>query len=489
MSDQAPLQQAKSESTSHSKPSTAFLTHVGGEPSDRFADNRPQAALQRQLQQTANNSKQARQHQLISQLANSSAASRQLKSLGKTNVQRAEQPVASPNGSGLPGQLKRGIEALSGMGMDHVSVHYNSVQPAQLNAHAYAQGSAIHVAPGQEKHLPHEAWHVVQQAQGRVKPTLQMKSGVPLNDDVGLESEADVMGAKALEAGVAGITSGVISAQMKPVNANISAALPIQLLAAVFSRAAFADPATYLAGRFADTQINEDAGSGGIQDEPVRKLVLELARAPRREVFATRLDAAGGNGAGLATTLRNNVFDRTTAHTWVIQNTLAISAVAPWALTIENAAMAEAPNGPVHTFHRDYGKVVLTEPSLTAQGVNNANERTARRDVLNGPGGAGWIRGHNGVLNKKHRFINHIHVDKDAPADAAFEIYDADNVAVGQTAENFNLVNRAGFSDANDGRVALAAVAVEGSAKRLSWEAYEATLPAEVAEPEDGVHE
>ncbi|ACE85162.1 eCIS core domain-containing protein [Cellvibrio japonicus] len=102
------------------------------------------------------------------------------------------------NNTGLPNQLKAGIESLSGMSMDHVKVHYNSDKPAQLNAHAYAQGSDIHVAPGQEQHLPHEAWHVVQQAQGRVKPTLQMKTGVPVNDDVGLEHEADVMGGRAL---------------------------------------------------------------------------------------------------------------------------------------------------------------------------------------------------------------------------------------------------------------------------------------------------
>ena len=57
---------------------------------------------------------------------------------------------------------------------------------------AYTQGTNIHVAPGQEKHLPHEAWHVVQQAQGRVKPTMQLK-GIQMNDDVGLEREADEM--------------------------------------------------------------------------------------------------------------------------------------------------------------------------------------------------------------------------------------------------------------------------------------------------------
>lgn len=101
------------------------------------------------------------------------------------------------NTTGMPDNLKTGIENLSGMSMDHVRVHYNSSQPAQLNALAYAQGNNIHIAPGQEKHLPHEAWHVVQQAQGRVKPTLQMKEGVPVNDDPGLEKEADEMGKKA----------------------------------------------------------------------------------------------------------------------------------------------------------------------------------------------------------------------------------------------------------------------------------------------------
>jgi len=103
------------------------------------------------------------------------------------------------NNTGLPNQLKSGIENLSGYAMDDVKVHYNSDKPAQLNAHAYAQGTNIHIASGQEKHLPHEAWHVVQQKQGRVKPTTQLKEKVNINDDKGLEKEADVMGAKAAQ--------------------------------------------------------------------------------------------------------------------------------------------------------------------------------------------------------------------------------------------------------------------------------------------------
>lgn len=112
-------------------------------------------------------------------------------------VQRLAQRAA--NRTGLPDHVKNGVEALSGMSMDHVRVHYNSPKPAQLNAHAYAQGSDIHVAPGQAHHVPHEAWHVVQQAQGRVRATTQLKGGVALNDDAGLEREADRMGALAVQ--------------------------------------------------------------------------------------------------------------------------------------------------------------------------------------------------------------------------------------------------------------------------------------------------
>jgi hypothetical protein len=104
---------------------------------------------------------------------------------------------ARPNRTGLPDGLKAGIESLSGVSMDAVRVHHNSSKPAEVNALAYAQGSDIHLGPGQERHLPHEAWHVVQQAQGRVRPTMQMKDGIQVNDDHGLEHEADVMGERA----------------------------------------------------------------------------------------------------------------------------------------------------------------------------------------------------------------------------------------------------------------------------------------------------
>lgn len=100
------------------------------------------------------------------------------------------------NDTGLPDHLKTGVETLSGYSLDDVKVHYNSSQPATVQALAYTQGTDIHVAPGQEQHLPHEAWHVTQQMAGRVEPTTEV-GGLPVNDNASLEHEADVMGAKA----------------------------------------------------------------------------------------------------------------------------------------------------------------------------------------------------------------------------------------------------------------------------------------------------
>lgn len=166
-----------------------------------FEDNRPEADGVRQLQAMADNAPQSTRHRALQngiQAMSTQSSGQTLHNSPRMTAQRQAQ--AAINRTGLPDSLKAGVESLSGVSMDQVRVHYNSSRPAQLGAHAYAQGSDIHLATGQEHHLPHEAWHVVQQAQGRVRPTMQMKAGVPVNDDAGLEREADEMGAKALSA-------------------------------------------------------------------------------------------------------------------------------------------------------------------------------------------------------------------------------------------------------------------------------------------------
>jgi hypothetical protein len=102
---------------------------------------------------------------------------------------------------GILDSIKDGLEKLSGVDLSDVNVHKNSNKPQQVGALAYTQGKDIHIAPGQEKHLPHEGWHAVQQKQGRVVPSLQMKAGEYLNDDAELEKEADIKGSEALRTG------------------------------------------------------------------------------------------------------------------------------------------------------------------------------------------------------------------------------------------------------------------------------------------------
>ena len=99
----------------------------------------------------------------------------------------------SGGGVGMPGKLAQGIQQLSGVSMESVKVHYNSLLPVQQGAMAYTQGNDIHLAPGGEKHLPHEAWHVVQQAQGRVGPVVQVMG---VADNAFAEQEAQRMGAR-----------------------------------------------------------------------------------------------------------------------------------------------------------------------------------------------------------------------------------------------------------------------------------------------------
>ena len=96
----------------------------------------------------------------------------------------------------LPDELKDGIEALAGMSLEGLRVHENSVEPAGLQALAYAEGSRIHTAGGQEEHVAHEAWHVAQEVQGRVRGTEQ-SAGAGVKDEDALEAEADLMGAEA----------------------------------------------------------------------------------------------------------------------------------------------------------------------------------------------------------------------------------------------------------------------------------------------------
>lgn len=172
-----------------------------------FLDSRSSTFQLKKFQEAAQDSgRGSGLSQLQTKSSNHTGTSRiaQLQGLSDTRTasEQSELIQKKENKTGLPDGLKSGMESVSGVSLNDVKVHRNSDKPAQLQAHAFAQGTDIHLGAGQEKHLPHELGHVVQQKQGRVAPTVQLKGQVPVNDSTVLEKEADTLGAKAQRQGM-----------------------------------------------------------------------------------------------------------------------------------------------------------------------------------------------------------------------------------------------------------------------------------------------
>lgn len=133
---------------------------------------------------------------------------------------QAPAPQAS-GGRAMPGDVQAKMEHAFDADFSAVRIH-EGPQAASLGAHAFAQGTDIHFAPGQydpgsqrgQELLGHELAHVVQQAQGRVDTTRQAH-GAPINDEPGLETEADAMGARAARGERAGTGTGTASASSR----------------------------------------------------------------------------------------------------------------------------------------------------------------------------------------------------------------------------------------------------------------------------------
>lgn len=108
------------------------------------------------------------------------------------------------NKTGIPDDVKQRMEDSFGTDFSSVRVHPESSKAPEVGALAYTQGTDIHFAPGQFKPetstgqqlLGHELTHVIQQSEGRVQPTTEI-GGMAVNDDISLENEADLLGAKA----------------------------------------------------------------------------------------------------------------------------------------------------------------------------------------------------------------------------------------------------------------------------------------------------
>lgn len=114
-------------------------------------------------------------------------------------------PLVQRKVEGMPEPVRAKMEQTFGTDFSDVRVHTGN-QAEQVGALAYAQGNDIHFAPGQynpetskgQELLGHELAHIVQQKQGRVRPTTEV-NGVAVNDDPSLEREADQWGIKAAQ--------------------------------------------------------------------------------------------------------------------------------------------------------------------------------------------------------------------------------------------------------------------------------------------------
>lgn len=125
----------------------------------------------------------------------------------KSNIDEATRyrtgQSAYTNRTGLPDEVKTNMEAGFKTDFSDVRIHTNSQSALKVNARAFTQGSHIHFAPGHfdpatgqgRQIIGHELAHVIQQQQGRVRPTGAV-AGIPVNEDAALEKEADVMGTK-----------------------------------------------------------------------------------------------------------------------------------------------------------------------------------------------------------------------------------------------------------------------------------------------------
>lgn len=107
------------------------------------------------------------------------------------------------NSNGMSEETLNKMSNSFGEDFSNVNIHSDSKSAVDVGALAYTQGNDIHFAPGQydpasssgQSLLGHELTHIVQQREGRVQANNEI-NGMPLNDDKGLEQEADEKGAQ-----------------------------------------------------------------------------------------------------------------------------------------------------------------------------------------------------------------------------------------------------------------------------------------------------
>ncbi len=317
-----------------------------------------------------------------------------------------------------------------------------------IGARAYATGNAVAFAGAPDLHTAaHEAAHVVQQRAG-----VHLKGGVGETGDV-YERHAD----QVADAVVAGRSA---EALLDAHAGGGGGGEVIQRKEELFSKKAFADPAAYLKDQAGKNEVIEEPGSQGILGLPdsgaVEKLSTETGRAAFSKALAAKLKAAekakaeADREALAATTSATQiaaasrskehedaiarmremesaimaVYDLASAAQFYRQHTLALSKIDALPKKVHSKGTGD---GASYTFHKDAGLVTVEAAMFKSNGA-------AKATALNGPFGTGFVRGHHSIQNMKHRFIDHVHVNKDDDKHG-IDIYDTDSKAAADKAE------------------------------------------------------
>ncbi|HVV84804.1 MAG TPA: DUF4157 domain-containing protein [Kofleriaceae bacterium] len=328
-----------------------------------------------------------------------------------------------------------------------------------IGASAYATGNAVAFAGAPDLHTAaHEAAHVVQQRAG-----VHLKGGVGEVGDV-YERHAD----EVADAVVAGRSAEALLDRHAGGSGGGGA---VQLKKDVFSTVAFADPVKYLQGDSKQNKVVEEPGAQGILGAPDQTFIKYIAKSENRDKLIdqisdkmnadteskrqadlramacsrshdtagelkasseskeceTRIAILGKLITGLAAIEDT---DLESAAEFYRQNTLALSKVNALPKKVHQKGDSTDDDHKAHTYHKDAGLIVVDASTLHG----SPSERRDKAALLNGPFGTGFVRGHNTIKNMKHRFIDHIHVDKDDETNG-MDIYNTNKATDGEAAE------------------------------------------------------
>ncbi|MBD2527836.1 DUF4157 domain-containing protein [Nostoc sp. FACHB-133] len=201
-----------------------------------------------------------------------------LKDLPEVNL------ASSSGGQPMPKLVQQKMETSFGTNFSDVRI-YEGSQAEKIGALAYTQGQNIHFQPGKyqpttqsgQKLLGHELTHVVQQRAGRV--TAPQSKGVAINTDSQLETEADVMGAKAARGESAQVTKAASSeVQRMPAQGNVVQCVRDGKQPAEQPSSNEEDDSAYLVDRAAMDAVLEEYYTGILDEEISQADPKELAQ-------------------------------------------------------------------------------------------------------------------------------------------------------------------------------------------------------------------